>query len=60
MRPIPKTVLGMMVAMAATALFAGAAVPVDAEIDALITQLGNTDFAVRETASARLAALGAE
>ncbi|MCE9629174.1 MAG: hypothetical protein K8S94_00445 [Planctomycetia bacterium] len=60
MRPTPKVMLWMMVAGVATVLTANAAVPVDAEIAALITQLGDADFAVRETASTRLAALGAE
>lgn len=58
MRPFPKAVLGMMAAVASTALAVAAAGPVDAEIDALIAQLGDADFAVRETATARLAALG--
>ena len=34
--------------------------PAAAEIDALVTQLGDPDYAVRETASQRLAELGAE
>jgi hypothetical protein len=59
-RPAILALGSALVAIATAAGFAADAEPPPAEINTLIAQLGDPDFAVRETASLKLAALGAE